>query len=149
MTVHRQVSAGRKLTFYCGYLSMAAGAVFIVSIFFSGLDPFTWSRVRALVLRVVLGVGCFLMGLLLRKIGIRGLAGSVVILSPPGAREDLEPWSRAAGGLVNAALSEVEAVKKISGGLAEGKEAIRVRCRSCRALNDEEARYCSQCGKEI
>ncbi len=128
---------------------MAAGAVLFLSIFLSGLEPFTWSKIRTLALRILAGMALFLLGLFLRKIGIRGLAGSVVILDPPKAREDLEPWSRAAGGLVDAALSEVEAVKEISGKLGTTKEPVKVRCRSCKALNDEGAKYCGQCGKEI
>ena len=36
----------------------------------------------------------------------RGLAGSGVVLDPEKAREDVEPWSRMAGGVVKDALDE-------------------------------------------
>lgn len=35
--------------------------------------------------------------------------------------------------------------------LRQGPEpaGIRIRCRSCRAVNDEEAEFCGQCGKQV
>lgn len=32
---------------------------------------------------------------------------------------------------------------------SNGNEVIKIRCRNCQALNDESAKFCSQCGKEI
>jgi hypothetical protein len=32
---------------------------------------------------------------------------------------------------------------------AEAREAIKVRCRACKALNDESATKCAECGAEL
>ncbi len=145
MVERRQVSGARRFAFYCGYLSMAAGAILLLSFSVTGIGPFTLSGIRASGARVLAGLGLVVLGFFLRRIGIRGLAGSLVILDPPKAKEDLEPWSRAAGGLVDAALSEVDAVKDIASGLS-GKKAD---CPRCKAPNDPGARYCGRCGGEL
>ena len=146
MEAKRQVSIGRRIAFYCGYLAVAAGLVLFASLFFSGLDFSTVSKVRSAGLRAIAGAALIAAGLIIRRIAIRGLAGSLVILDPPRAKADLEPWSRAAGGLVDSALSEVAVAREAAGRLA-GKPEVKVRCPGCGALNDEEARYCDQCGK--
>ena len=145
MAERRQVSRGRKAAFYLGYLSMAAGLALAVLIV-AGRWSWNWGEVRSTGLLALAAVACVALGLILRKIGIRGLAGSLVVLDPPKAREDLEPWSRAAGGLVDAALSEAPALKDIAS--AAGRE-VKLRCPSCRALNDERDRFCGQCGKPL
>lgn len=47
--------------------------------------------------------------------------------------------------MINDALKEVDMLKKSE----EEKAEIRVRCRHCRELNEEDARYCKSCGKEM
>jgi hypothetical protein len=114
----------------------------------SGVDLARPSGIRSAIVRALIGLALIPSGLGLRRIGIRGLAGSLVILDPPRAKEDLEPWSRAAGGLVDAALSEVDLAREAAGRLA-AKAEVRVRCPGCGALNDEKARFCDQCGKPL
>ncbi len=81
----------------------------------------------------------------MRTVAQRGLAGSGLVLDPERARDDLEPWARTGGGLVRDALDEAGV-----GAATEKTEAkIKVRCRGCRALNDEIDRYCGQCGKAL
>jgi hypothetical protein len=144
----RQVSVARRVVFYTGYFVMAAGFALLLSFLVTGVDAASPSRIRAAALRVLIGLALIPAGLILRKIAIRGLAGSLVILDPPRARADLEPWSRAAGGLLDAALSEVQSAKKIAEA-AGGGEKIKVRCLRCKALNDEGDRFCGACGKEL
>jgi len=31
----------------------------------------------------------------------------------------------------------------------EQKEIIKIRCRNCGALNDEDAKFCKSCGREM
>src|SRR2546422_7398771 len=145
----RQVSAWRKVAFYAGYVSMAAGLLIftgvMASLFTQG-PSFTPSVLGHKFLAAFLGMALLVLGGFLRRIGILGLAGSVVILDPPRARADLEPWSRAAGGLVDSALSEVSAVQKAGGA---GREKVKVRCPRCKALNDAGARSCNQCATAL
>ena len=75
-------------------------------------------------------------------LGARGLAGSGLILDPKQAREDLKPYSSQVGGMINDALEEVDL-------LNESKEVIKVRCPSCKTLNDEDAKYCKKCGAQL
>ncbi len=49
----------------------------------------------------LLGMGMAAVGNVLRRIGARGLAGSGLKLDPGEAREDLKPWSKMAGGILN------------------------------------------------
>ncbi len=147
MAEHRQVSPARKVAFYLGYLSMAAGGILLISPWADGF-PLTPGRLGSMALRVLGGLALIALGLFLRRIGIRGMAGSLVTLDPPRAKEDLEPWSRAAGGLLDAALSEVEAVREVAARAGTG-EAIKVRCPRCKALNDEKAKFCDQCAGEL
>ena len=145
MVARRQVSPGRKLAFYLGYLCMAGSALITISLV-SGPFESSWSGLRSIAWRAASALGCLVLGLFLRMIGIRGLAGSLVVLDPPRARKDLEPWSRAAGGLLDAAVSEAPALKGLTGAV---RTEVKVRCRSCGALSDEDSRYCGRCGKEL
>ncbi len=93
-----------------------------------------------------IGVVLAIIGGFLRHVGARGLAGSGMVLDPDKAREDLNPFTRAAGGMVQDA---VKGFREAAGDKAEAKETVKVRCPSCRALNDEEAKFCNQCGQGL
>ena len=149
MVERRQVSPGRKLAFYGGYVCMVAGLVLWVTVFtslFGKSASFSPSAIGYLTLRAALGLALLLLGRVLRRIGILGLAGSMVVLDPPKAKEDLEPWSRAAGGLVDAALSEVSALKRPAEPRAAAPGPTSVPCPRCQAPNEPGARFCGQCG---
>jgi ribosomal protein L40E len=79
-------------------------------------------------------------------VGQRGLAGSGIVLDPNQARDDLKPWSQMAGGMLDDALSQSETVSKIT---HQKEEVIKIRCQKCGALNDEDAKYCDECGTKI
>lgn len=67
-------------------------------------------------------------------IGRAGLAGSGVVLDPQRAREDLEPWSRMAGGMVKDTLDEAG----ISlGGSTRNEPDFADRLRKLHALKEE------------
>jgi hypothetical protein len=82
-------------------------------------------------------------GQLVRRVGARGLAGSGVLLDPQKARDDLEPYSRMAGGMVKDALDEAD----IDLG-AKKEKVIMIRCQSCGKLNEEDSKFCQECGKK-
>jgi hypothetical protein len=94
-----------------------------------------------------------IVGSIIAGIGKAGLAGSGVVLDPQQQRRDLEPWQRAAGGMISDKLSEIEPLQKIADGLTrdanDREPVIKVRCRSCQALADEDAKFCPQCGAKI
>jgi hypothetical protein len=96
----------------------------------------------------VIGMLLIIGGAVVRGIGAKGAAGSGMILDPEKAREDLEPFNRAKGEMINDVLENVDVIDKIAGG-QKTTEIIKVRCRNCGCLNDEDARFCKSCGKEV
>ena len=82
------------------------------------------------------------------NIGAKGAAGSGLLLDPDKAREDLKPFNEAKGGMINDVISNIDVVDKIAN-TYEKKEVIKIRCRSCESLNDEDAKFCKGCGKEL
>jgi hypothetical protein len=163
----------RKALYYGGLALIVAGSLLFVSSFFGRTgpevggrddpkpgDPDFWERAQARheefrrgmnasMVRALLGMGLALAGGVLMTVGARGAAGSGLLLDPARAREDLKPWSRLGGGVVQDALSEVNVVKKMEEGAGRPPPQVKVRCQKCQALNDEAARFCNQCGSAI
>ena len=143
----RNVSGDRKAMYYFGMVLIVAGIALFVSTFFtfiSGFGDFEdfGGRIRGMVLRAFGGMALIVVGGGMRRVGARGAAGSGLVLDPEQARSDLEPWARMGGGMVNDALDEVDALK-------QREPDVMVRCRGCKALNDEGAKFCDQCGAEL
>lgn len=101
----------------------------------------------------MIGFALMVTGGILMSIGRAGLRGSGLILDPQGARQDLKPWNQAAGGMVEDAISaspQLSRVVERLGSEAQPKrEVVKVRCANCRALNEENARFCSSCGATL
>lgn len=142
-----KISVERKGLYYIGMAILITGFILFFSVFFIGMneDPFSGdsgmgSMKNGFIGFILIGLGGFIM-----NIGARGAAGSGLILDPEKAREDLNPYTAAAGGMINDALQEVDILKPKPG----EKDIVKVRCLSCRELNDEDARFCKNCGKEI
>lgn len=129
----------RKTLYYLGAGLMVIGFILFISVFFTifrgGPGSFTIGPI---------GFVLIIIGSVLRGIGARGLAGSGVVLDPQKAREDLEPYTRAGGGMIKDALEETGLTRPDN-----YEPQVKVRCRSCQALNDETAKYCNQCGEEL
>ena len=125
------------------------GLLLFVSVFFSfmgnfgNFDDFT-GRSKNHMARAFGGMALMMVGGFMVRVGRRGAAGSGLVLDPQQAREDLEPWARMGGGMVNDALEEVDVLQNL-----KGEDKIKVRCRGCKALNDEDAKFCDQCGAEM
>jgi hypothetical protein len=147
----RQVSPDRKAIYYVGMALSIIGLLLFLSTFvtflanFGNFDNFT-ERAKSGGIRAFVGVVLIVIGGALRRLGTLGLAGSGVVLDPEQARKDVEPWSRMAGGVVSDALSEVPAAKSLQDKVESADHVIKVRCRKCRSLNDEHAKFCNQCG---
>ena len=144
----RNITQKQKTGYYLGMILMGIGFIMFsapfVDVFLNGLEPnerggFPDSFKVAMVGFVVLGIGGAL-----RMISARGLAGSGLLLAPKRARKDLEPYSRMAGGMIQDALEE-------TGGLGSGKtqEKVMIRCQVCKKLNEEDSRFCQECGEPI
>lgn len=145
----RDVSDGRKAVYYLGTALAIVGVLLFLSVFVSFAANFGdfvdfEGRARSMTGRAVSGVVLIIVGGALQKLGARGLAGSGLILDPQKSRRDVEPWSRMAGGVLTDALDE-------SGLRPDNSTApvVKVRCRGCGGLNDEQAKFCDQCGKPI
>lgn len=150
-----KISKERKATYYIGLGMVVLGFILFISVFFSMASfmnkPFGGSFGMDEVpsfMNAIIGMVLMIAGTVVMNIGARGAAGSGVILDPDRAREDLKPFSEAAGGMINDVISNIDVVDKITSSKEE-KEVIKIRCRGCSSLNDEDAKFCKNCGKEI
>lgn len=155
-----KISTERKVTYYIGTGMMVLGGILFISVFFSVfnsmnsfgnnfMSPGFFNEPKMPnFLNPIIGMVLMIVGGFVRNIGARGAAGSGLILDPEQAREDLKPFSEAAGGIVNDAINQVDAVKEFTKAREE-KEVIKIKCRNCGSLNDEDAKFCKSCGKEV
>jgi hypothetical protein len=152
-----RIAPERKALYQVGIVISVVGILLFLSTFvsffshFGEFDDFQ-ARARSMGMRAFAGIVLLMAGGVIGRTAARGAAGSGLILDPDRAREDLKPWNKAAGGMLNDALSEVEVVRKVGERLAGDPAAtpqVKVRCRQCQALNDEAAKFCNQCGAAI
>ena len=86
----------------------------------------------------------------MRGIAAKGVAGSGLVLDPEKAREDLEPWTRMGGGMVKDALDEADInLNHLGGGGSKPEKVIMIKCRECGKLNEEDSKFCQECGKSF
>lgn len=142
-----QISERRKKAYYIGMGLMILGGILFVSTFFTMafLQDLSESETLSIVFSSAFGgFGLLILGAIIRSIGARGLAGAGVVLDPEKAREELEPYSRMAGGMLKDALEEVKP------GL-EGKpeRVVMIKCPACGKLNEEDSKFCRECGKKF
>jgi hypothetical protein len=147
-----KISEGRKAAYYLGGLISLIGLLIFVSIFISTAMDFgdsgrLGSEPGSFVLRGLLGMGLIIAGSVIRGIGARGLAGSGVILDPEKAREELKPYSRMAGGMVKDVLEEADI--NLGSGSGEPQKVIVIKCRACGFLNEEDSKFCQDCGDRM
>lgn len=147
----KKISNERKALYYVGMGMMIIGVILFLSVFvtaFTG-DPFDmmYSGKNPMA-NGFIGFIMIFIGSIVMNIGARGAAGSGLILDPDKAREDLNPYASAAGRLINDALDEVDVLKRDGSG-KDAEEVIRIRCRECRELNEDDAKFCKNCGKTL
>ena len=157
-----QLGRERKGLYYVGGAIAALGLVLFFSTFFvvgcaiadgfgdSTSAPFgptgPDANIGAAFLRSMVGFVLIVVGKGLQSVGARGLRGSGVILDPDGARDDLAPYSRMAGGMLGDA---VEASGIDLGQRSAGAPEIMVRCLACDQLNEEDSKFCQECGEPL
>ncbi len=145
----REISDQRKTLYYVGMGMQVLGGILFASTFVSFLIHFGdftdfESRARNNGLTAFLGAGLLIVGGVVRGVGARGLAGSGVVLNPRQARDELEPYSRMAGGMVKDVMDEADIDLS-----SDREQVIMVRCRACEHLNQEAAKYCQECGEKM
>jgi hypothetical protein len=139
------ISRDRQKLYYIGWIMSGIGILLFVSAFFAPAYSPTVSGVDDRFFQGASGILLVFVGGGLASIGARGLAGSGIVLDPQQARKDAEPWSRMRGGMLNDMLEEVDVIRY----LAPPAPVVKVRCRECRALNDEANNYCGHCGRAL
>lgn len=142
----RHISDERQTTYYVGMgLQIIGGLLFASTLItflinFGDFNHFE-DRARSNGIRGFGGIALLIIGGIVRAIGARGLAGSGMILDPEQVRDDLEPYSRMAGGMARDLLGEAD----LKFGNTPEK-VIMIKCQSCAGLNQEAAKFCQQCG---
>jgi len=150
----RKIPPERQTLYYVGMGLTLLGVISFFSVFitsamnFGNFQDFD-GQVQSAAFRAVGGMILMMIGTACSNIAAKGLAGSGIVLDPEQARKDVEPWSRMTGGVLQDALSEVDVVNKVVDQLQPAEQQIKVRCRSCKALNDENAKFCDQCGESL
>lgn len=144
-----KISSERKAFYYIGLVLIVVGFIlFISNIFTFGSDDMFYGGALTFMARPLVGMICVIIGSILRSIGEKGTAGSGLILDPEKAREDLKPHNIAKGKMINDAMENIDIVKDIGNGEVQ-KEIIKIRCKNCGELNDEDAKFCKSCGREV
>ncbi|GAB6106628.1 hypothetical protein [Fusibacter bizertensis] len=140
----KEISEERKMLYYGGIGVTVIGFIFFFSGFLSFANPermLMTGSMGSVIVGPFIGVILIAVGGFMRNVAARGVAGSGLVLDPKKAREDLSPWSSMAGGMINDALEETSIGSK--------KEVIKVRCKNCSELNEEDAKFCKNCGEKI
>lgn len=153
----RDVSPERQGAYFIGGAMMVVGFLSFFSVFVTGamnFGDFTdfESRTRGEAMRAVVGMGLMIVGGIVRVISHSGAAGSGLVLDPRQARKDLEPFARQEGGMLKDALDEagVDLGKALgAAGGADRKPVVMIRCRACSKLNEEDSKFCQECGAAI
>lgn len=141
---NRDIPENRKTVYYVGMGMIILGIILFLSVFFSSFGAMTNFGQPPSMLPGLIGFVLIMIGTALRTIGARGLAGSGVILDPQKAKHDLEPYARAAGGLLKDVIEETDDNKT-----DDNQPQVKLRCRNCQSLNDETANYCQNCGQPL
>ena len=150
----REISPGRKATYYVGVIIMIIGALMFFSTFvtfaihFGDFDNFE-DNAKSSMFRAFGGIGLLILGGIIMGVGRAGLAGSGAVLDPKQAREDLEPYSRMAGGMIKDALDESGISLGSAGRPGPEKiieKVIMLKCPACATLNEEDSKFCQECG---
>ena len=148
----RQISDERRVAYYVGGGMTAVGMVLFLSVFVTGILNFGNfenfdGQARSSGIRAIGGMVLMILGQFVRRIGARGAAGSGLILDPDRARDELEPYSRMAGGMVKDAWDEADIEFERSS--AGPERVVMIKCRACGKLNEEDSKFCQECGERL
>lgn len=151
----KQISEDRKKLYNAGLVMMIAGGCLfalpflaIPVIILAGIlhgEPGGFMLLAPVAfIGAFIGFGLIAGGGAMRGVAARGTAGSGLVLDPEKAREDLKPWTGMAGGMVKDVLDEAEIDLGGSGG-----KVVMIRCPQCKKLNEEDSKFCQECGRPI
>jgi len=90
-----------------------------------------------------------------RVLAARGKAGSGLVLDPQQARKDVEPWSRMQGGVLKDTLDEAgvnlgQVARQLgNAGNPAPQTLIMLKCTHCGKLNEEDSKFCQECGDAL
>ncbi len=147
----RDISEGRKTAFYLGTALQILGGIMFGStfiLFAAQLRQHDFDSMRRIDPTMMFlafgGMALLIVGGVIRMVGARGLAGSGAVLDPGRAREELEPYSRMAGGMIHDALDEAKI--DLSG---RPQKVVMIKCPACGKLNEEDSKFCQECGKAL
>ncbi|QIB26557.1 zinc ribbon domain-containing protein [Caloranaerobacter azorensis] len=148
-----KISTKRKITYYIGLLLTIIGFLMFFSAFFIGFTAInepSFGGASSAFVRVPIGMGLIIAGAILQIIGRKGAAGSGIILDPEKAREDLKPFNTTKGKMINDVVENVDILKNFTEKSSSPiKEVVKIKCRNCGKLNDENAKFCNECGREL
>lgn len=144
-----EISNSRKVLYYGGMLVIFIGVLLFLSTFvrFMGITSDFGSKglsIGGFMGPPFIGIILIAIGNIMRSIGLKGTAGSGIILNPKQARKDLKPWTKMAGGMVSDVLGETNINKRDS-----VNTVVKVRCTNCKTLNDEDSKFCKSCGENM
>jgi len=145
----RGISKERKAAYYGGAALMIVGGLLFASTFLTFISMFAggfdaMSNVQSLMLQALVGMALIVVGGMVRRVGALGLAGSGVVLDTEQARQELEPYGRMAGGVLKDVLDEADVHLG-----ARPTEVVKIRCRACGKLNEDDSKFCQEGGTEI
>jgi hypothetical protein len=152
----KQISEDRKKLYNAGLVMMIVGACLfavpfltIPIVIIAGMihgDPGGFIILVPIAFVVAfIGFGLIAGGGAMRGVAARGTAGSGLVLDPEKAREDLKPWTGMAGGMVKDVLEEAD----INLGGSKPQQVVMIRCRHCEKLNEEDSKFCQECGEPL
>lgn len=154
----KQISEDRKKLYKAGLImSIVGGCLFalpfltipivMITAFVGGIPdsfPVGIAAVPVAFFLAFIGFGLIAAGGAMRTVAARGKAGSGLVLDPEQAREDLKPWTGLAGGMVKDVMEEADI--KLGG---SASKTVMIRCPECRTLNEEDSKFCQECGKPL
>jgi len=148
-----RISPERKTAYYVGNGIALLGLLLFLSVFvttalnFGNFDNFD-GQARSAGLRAISGILLIIIGSVIHNVGARGLAGSGVMLDPEKAREDLKPYSHMTGGMISDTLDKANLGDHFGVG-SQPERVVMLKCSQCRFLNEEDSKFCQECGSEI
>jgi len=143
-----KISNQRKVLYYIGICIVVIGFILFMSSFFVKMDTDFSMETPSFFKRGVLGMICMIVGFVLTSIGRLGAAGSGLLLDPDIEREDLKAFSESKGRMINDVIENIDIIKNINQSSKEkgNIEVVKIKCRECGELNDEDAKFCKKCG---
>lgn len=162
----QKISEERKSLYNLGLVPMIVGGCLFALPFIAillvmvqgvsgGNEPSNIKMVPFAFLGAFIGFALIFAGGIMRTLAARGKAGSGLVLDPEQARKDVEPWSRMQGGVIKDTLDEaginLEQVGRqfTLGSAAQPQQIVMIKCPSCKKLNEEDSKFCQECGKQL